>query len=148
MRSLAAQYFGHMKIESVRPSHVAKYLQHRVNEGHGPVGNRDIAILASAYDFAQRQGWVDAKPTYGVKRNHEKPLRDEIEHGQLQNLIDTLSPHIANFVACLYLTGFRMGDLFQLKWSQLEKEGIFSRITLTSRARTIRLNWPGVCAYE
>jgi integrase len=113
------RFFGHMRIEAVRPTHVSQYLQHRLDEGYGPGANRDVAVLASAYDFGMRKGWADTRPTRGARRNPEHGSHVLISHEALQKHIDSLSPWIANFVAVLYLTGFRIGDLLALKWDQL-----------------------------
>ena len=84
-----------------------------------------MAVLASAYDFGMGEGYAESRPTRGVRRNLERGSDVRVTHERkLQKHIGFLSPWIANFVAVLYLTGFRIGDVLALKWDQLGPKGM------------------------
>ncbi len=83
-----------------------------------------MAVLASAYDFGMGEGYAESRPTRGVRRNLERGSDVRVTHEELQKHIGFLSPWIANFVAVLYLTGFRIGDVLALKWDQLGPKGM------------------------
>jgi len=117
---------GHFHLENLRPEDCAQYLQLRKKEGRGPSGNREMSALSSAFEWGRREGLVSVPNPCALKgrRNPEKPSKYRIEHKELSTLIDSVKPYIQNFLCVLYLTGFRMGDLFALKREHLSERWI------------------------
>lgn len=119
-----AYAFGHMRIGAVTQSHVAQFLQDRQDEGAGPMGNRERAVLSSAYEFGLRRGFAQSNPCRGIRRNKERASRVEVSHEQLAALIDAAPAYWQPFFQAVYLTGWRVGDLVALERTNLHRDGI------------------------
>ncbi len=117
---------GHFFLENLTSDTCAQYLQLRKKEKRGPSGNREMSTLSSAFDWARREGLCSVANPCRLKgrRNREKPSKYRIEHQTLSTLVDSVKPYIQNFLCVLYLTGFRMGDLFELKRENLNEKWI------------------------
>lgn len=116
---------GHFHTENLRPEDCAMYLQARKKQGRGASGNREMSTLSSAYEWGMREGLCGVNPCrLKGRRNPEEPSKYRIEHTELATLIDSLKPYLQNFICVLYLTGFRMGDLFALKREHLDDKWI------------------------
>jgi len=66
--------FGGMSLADVQTPIIANYLETRRKVGQGASGNKEMAILSSAFDYGLRQMWVESNPCRGVRRNTERPL--------------------------------------------------------------------------
>ena len=119
---------GHFYLESLTAQDCAMYLQLRKEESRGPSGNREMATLSSAYNWGMRQGFVGCRVNpckEKGKRNPEHPSKYRVDPNELSTLIDSVKPYMQNFLCVLYLTGFRMTDLFELKRENLNDEWIY-----------------------
>jgi integrase len=104
-------FCGHMPRNSLKPSHVAQYLDARETEGHAVAGNRERACLSSACNYAMRKGWLDVNPCYGVRRNKETPSKAYVADAALTAVIDRANECLQDLIAVGYLTGIRQTDL-------------------------------------
>ena len=72
-------FFGFMNPNSVKPSHVAGFL----DQHPAPIrANREVATLSSAFTYGMRKGLADKNPCYGVRRNPEKARRRYVEDAE------------------------------------------------------------------
>jgi integrase len=119
---------GHFYLENLHSQDCAMYLQKRKEEDRGPSGNREMATLSSAYNWGMRQGFVGCRVNpckEKGKRNPEHPSKYRVDPYELATLIDSVKAYMQNFLCVLYLTGFRMTDLFELKRENLNDVGIY-----------------------
>ena len=119
---------GHFYLENLHSQDCAMYLQKRKEQDRGPSGNREMATLSSAYNWGMRQGFVGCRVNpcnERGKRNPEHPSKYRVDPNELSTLIDSVKPYMQNFLCVLYLTGFRMTDLFELKRENLNAEWIY-----------------------
>ena len=65
--------FGELAPADLTSVDVAKFLERRKRQKHSPIGNKEIACLASVFQYAMRNGMAEHDPTKGVKRNRVKP---------------------------------------------------------------------------
>jgi len=115
---------GHFYLENLQPQDCAVYLEQRQEEGRGPSGNREMSTLSSAYTWGMRKNFAGCRVNPCAergKRNRETPSKYKVDPKELSSLIDTVKPYIQDFLCVLYLTGFRMGDLFALKRENLQE---------------------------
>lgn len=119
-----AHHFGRMPVRALQPKHVAAYLEKRRKDGCGPMGNRERAVLSSAYEFALRQQWVEANPCRGFKRNPERQRRRYVEDAEFLAAFEAAPEPLQDVLALALLTGSRQGDLRALRRSDLTPEGI------------------------
>lgn len=104
-------FCGHMPRNSLKPSHVAQYLDRRETEGAAVAGNRERACLSSACNYAMRKGWLEFNPCHGVRRNKETPSKVYVAHEALSQAIDRANEPMQDLLAVAYLTGIRQTDL-------------------------------------
>ena len=129
--------FGKMLIGALRPSQVAVFLEKRRKAGKGAVrANRERAVLASAYRFAMRQGWVESNPCRGVPRNTERPRKRYVTDEELLQAIEHSPVQFQGLLWGAYLTGARQGEIIAWRRSEhLKPEGI---VYVESKTRKLR----------
>lgn len=129
--------FGHMPPESVTSGHVAQYLLRREKVGHGASGNREIAILSSAYNYGQRHGLTEANPCRGVRRNRETPRDRYIRDSEFLSAFNEASEAFQDLMAVALLTGLRQGDLRSMRREAITAEGLLMEESKTGKRRLI-----------
>lgn len=129
--------FGHMDPATVSQSHVAQYLERRRTGGHGPSGNRELAVLSSAYNYGQRHGLVEFNPCRGVRRNPEKPRTRYIRDDEFLAAFNATGEAFQDLLAVALLTGLRQGDLRAMRRSQVTKDGLLVEESKTGKRRLI-----------
>jgi integrase len=102
---------GHMARNSVRQSHVARYLDARETAGAAVAGNRERACFSSACNYAMRKGYLDFNPCHGVRRNTERPSKAYVKNEVLTAAIDRTNECMQDLLAVAYLTGIRQTEL-------------------------------------
>lgn len=116
--------FGETAPDDVTSSHVSQYLQRRLEGGSGVVANREIACLSSVYNYGMRLGLCERNPCHGVRRNPQPPRTRYIQDTEFRKAFDAAPEEFQDFMAGLYLTGLRQGDIRQLRRSQITPQGI------------------------
>lgn len=129
--------FGHMPVNALTESHVARFLETRKEAGVGPSGNRERATLSAAYEFGLRRGFVERNPCRGVRRNKETPRRHYVRNETLRAEIDSAPDQYAELLSAAYLSGIRQGDLIALKRENLTRDGIEFTESKTKRQRLV-----------
>ncbi len=118
-------HFGRAAIGAVTRMHVAQYLEKRRKDGHGPMGNRERAVLSSAYAFAMRKGWASENPCHGVRRNTEKRRSRYVTDAEFLTAFEAAPVPLQDVLAIALLTGSRQGDLRKLRREDLRPDGIY-----------------------
>lgn len=115
--------FGPVLIATVRPMHIARYLD--VRGAKAPVrANREISLLSHAFSHAMRWGLLDANPCVGVTKHTEKGRDRYITDLEFSSVKALASPLIATLMDFAYMTALRKGDILTLRLDQLTDEGI------------------------
>lgn len=130
-------YCGHMLRNSMKPTHVAQYLEARKRSGASTAGNRERAVLASVINFGMRRGWIDSNPCHGVPRNKERPDSRYVTHDELRPALDAAPAPLYDLLSAAYLTGLRQTDLRLMKKEQLTADGILVTESKTGKERTV-----------
>jgi integrase len=118
-------HFGRMRIGAVRPNLVAAYLEKRKRDGHGPMGNRERAVLSSAFEFAMRNKWAEFNPCVGVRRNKERRRERYVTDVEFLAAFEAAPEPLQDVLALALLTGARQGDLRKLRREDLRPDGIY-----------------------
>ncbi len=129
--------FGETPPGDVHAGHIAQYLQHRLESGSGVVANREIACLSSVYNFGMRRGDCEYNPCKGVRRNKQKPRTRYVRDDEFLKVFEASSEPFQDFLAGLYLTGFRQQDLRSLLRNQLTPNGIRIEESKTGKLRIV-----------
>ena len=130
-------HFGHMILGTLKPSHVAQYLELRKQQGAPVGGNRERAVLGSVCSWAMRFGWLDFNPCHGVRRNKETPSREYVTDEAYRAPFDRASPALQDLLAVALLTGLRQTDLRMMQKSAVTSEGLKLRQSKDSKLRLI-----------
>lgn len=119
-------HFGRMRIGALKPSQVAVFLERRRKAGRGATrANREFAVLSSVHDFGMRQGWLEANPCRGVRRNSESPRKRYVTNEEFLDAFNRSPEPFQDLLAFAYLTGIRTTDIINLKRDEhLKPEGI------------------------
>jgi integrase len=132
-----AHHFGGMGINSVQPAHVAMYLEKRRRDSRGHMGNRERAVLSSAYEFGLRQGWTSSNPCRGIRRNTERPRRRYVSDAEFLEAFEAAPEPLQDVLAVALLTGLRQGDVRAMKREALTAAGIEVTESKTGKKKVI-----------
>lgn len=128
-------HFGHMPVDALQPGHVAQYLERRRQDGAAYLGNRERAVLSSAYEFGLRRGHVLANPCRGIRRNTERPRRRYVDDREFLEVFERAPVAVQDLMAVGFLTGMRLTDLTRLRVTDLTAEGILVTEKKTGKRR-------------
>ena len=129
--------FGEMAPADVTSVDVAKYLEKRKRQKHSPIGNKEIACLASVFQYAIRNGMATSDPTKGVKRNRVKPKDRYVRDAELDANMAKAPEWFEDYIQGLYLAGLRPGEGRALLKSQITPQGIRFEESKTGKVKLI-----------
>lgn len=143
----------HQKVADIGFSDVSA-LHRAITEARGPyAANRTIAMLSKMFNLAVRWGWRTDNPCRGIKKNaedkRERYMSDD-ERARLLAALPAIDAQAAAVVRLLILTGARKGEVFGMRWCDLDlergtwtkpasatKQGRLHRIPLSPEAVTL-----------
>lgn len=142
-RSPLIESFGRARPADLQQSDIVRYLRARREAGAPIAGNRERALLSSAFSFAIQNEWTDANPCLQVPRNHERPKSKYVGDAEFEAALAKVPRHIADVLEFAYLTGLRKGDILRLRRSDLHDAGIVCVEGKTSRStgKTVVIRW-------
>lgn len=129
--------FGAMAPDDVTSVDVAKYLERRKRQGHGPIGNKEIACLSSVFQYAIRNGMASKDPTKGVRRNRTRPRDRYVRDEEYEAYLRAAPEWVQDLMQAIYLAGLRPGEAESLLKSQLTPQGIRFEESKTGKVRLI-----------
>jgi hypothetical protein len=104
-------HFGAMVLNTLKPKHIAQYLELRKREGAPVGGNRERAVLGSIISWGMRFGWCEDNPCHGVRRNREKPSKVYVTDATYLAAFNRASEPLQDLIAVALLSGLRQTDL-------------------------------------
>jgi site-specific recombinase XerD len=112
-------HFGHMGIESLKPSQVAHFLERRKKAGRGGTrANREMAVLAAAYNFGMRNLYCEYNPCKGIARNKERPKKGAVSNESFLDVFNRANEAFQDLIAADYLSGVRQTDIIGWRRTQ------------------------------
>ena len=124
------QFFGLDRAADITPDRVRAYQAHRLAEGaaNGTV-NREVTILSRMLSLAYNGGQLSRKPRFQMLE--ENNIREGVlDHGSFLVLLDNLADYLKPLMEFLYLSGWRIGEAINLKWSDVDLEGKTVRLRI------------------
>lgn len=131
--------FGQMKPSAFKPMHAAQYLRDCRQRGRSVRGNREIAALASAFNYGMGMGLVESNPCRGVRRNKERPRDAQVSIAEVNALLELAEAKggaalmVALIAVTVALTGRRRAEVLALPVSALTPDGILMEDRKTRR---------------
>ncbi|SRR5665213_779379 len=150
VRNLKA-FFGDRPLESLNIDLVESYLNWRRKEGNthwtelkGATLNRDLACLKTLVRRALLNRKIDRNPIEGMKLFKEVPRDRVLTPKEYQKLLELCPEHFKPIVELAYYTAMRKGEIFGLKWEQIDfQNGIITLVaeeTKTHEKREIPID--------
>ncbi|MES9868341.1 MAG: tyrosine-type recombinase/integrase [Sedimenticola sp.] len=116
--------FGHMGLDQIKPSDVARYLLLRGKKAPTSA-NREIAILSTMYTYAVRLGLAEMNPCLRVKRIKTSPRTRYVEDWELAEFLSVCDIQLQCYVELKYLTGLRKTDMLSMTLMQIKDSGLY-----------------------
>jgi len=127
--------FGMMKLESIEPPHIQRYLQIRE---HKVAANREIKLLSQIYRRARVWGWTTTNPCADVYYHRERARDRELTDAEFVKIQEYAAPGLRAIIQVAYLTGLRRGDLLTLTLDDIEDGGLRKRTRKTDKRQFYR----------
>ena len=138
--------FEGMKITNINTPRIKRYIQDRRDEGAANASiNRELAALKRMLNMGARQTppKVDRVPYIPMlKENNTR--KGFFEHGDYLALRDALPDYLKGFVTFAYKTGWRVSEISNLTWGQVDRDQGIVRLepgeTKNDQGRTVYLD--------
>lgn len=149
--------FGAMRLETIRPKHVADYMRERSKKITKPdgkvyggkiVATREKALLSTVLTFARAAGFMDCpNPCAGIrgtKSHRDRYVEDEELVGAIAAAEAAGDAVLAGFLELCYLTGQRPGDVVRIKRGDAQNGAL--HIQQGKRGTKVRIDLVGPLA--
>lgn len=137
-------FFGPVNIGDISPLRVEQYQQARVREVCPATVNRELALLKHMFNVAERWSLHRSRnPVRLVKFLPEDNLQFQtLSSEEEARLLASCPPYLQDLVLFALNTGLRSGDIFNLKWEEvdLERRALRFLVQKTRRWLEIPLN--------
>ena len=139
-------YFEGFKVSRITTPHIQAYIEARQDEGAANATiNRELSALKRMLNLGARQTppKVDRVPYIPMlKENNTR--KGFFEHGDYLALKDTLPDYLKGFVTFAYKTGWRVSEINNLTWGQVDRDQGIVRLetgeTKNDEGRTVYLD--------
>jgi len=139
-------YFEGFKVSLISTPHIQSFIEERQNEGAANATiNRELSALKRMLNMGARQTppKVDRVPYIPMlKENNIR--KGFFEHGDFLALRDSLPDYLKGFVTFAYKTGWRVSEIENLTWNQVDLDQGIVRLetgeTKNDEARTVYLD--------
>ncbi len=149
--------FGSMQLSDIGPFPIERYKIERVKVASPATVNREIALLKHMFNLAEQ--WAihrGRNPMKGIRFLSENNLQvRSLSDAEEAALIRHCSPYLQDLVTFAINTGFRFGDILDLKWEEVDienntikmrirKTGQMLEMPLNDSAATVVSGWHGI----
>jgi len=139
-------YFEGFKVSRITTDHIQAYIETRQDEGASNATiNRELSALKRMLNMGARQTppKVDRVPYIPMLRENNT-RKGFFEHGDFMALRDKLPDYLKGFVSFAYKTGWRVSEIENLTWGQVDREQGIVRLeageTKNDEGRTVYLD--------
>jgi integrase len=117
-------FFGTAMLTQINASRVEQYQQKRVREVSPSTVNRELALLKHLFNMAERwERYQGKNPVRMVKFLAENNLQTRtLSEEEEQALLKYCPSYLQDMVLFAINTGLRCGDVFDLKWEEVDLE--------------------------
>lgn len=141
-------FFGSKRLNLITIIELEKYKRHRLDAGRSPVTiNKEIKLLKQIMRQAHEAGIINQNPLRAARTLREPDHRQRVLSADEEiRLLDACPVGFTDNVTALRFaiqialaTGMRQGEIYSLRWDQIDRERqtITLEKTKTARARTI-----------
>jgi len=135
--SALKDHFGSRRLRSITHGDVRQFRSARLkqktrSEGQRSIAtvNRELSMLRRMFNVAQREGWILRNPfaagdsliSAADEKKRERILTREEEAALLSKCESTSRTHLRGILICALDTGMRQGEIFSLRWRDVDFE--------------------------
>ncbi len=145
LKSLVPQ-FKEMLLSKITPAHIEDYKRKRLYEDKVQPStiNRDLACLRHLFNIAKKlKGYDGENPVKDVDFFQERQRIPKIlDRKEIERLIDASKDYLKPIIITALNTGMRRGELFNLRWNDIDyaEHFIFIKETKSGVMRKIPMN--------
>jgi integrase len=138
--SVLTNFFKRKSLREIKPAMIEQYKAKRIGAGRAPATvNRELSVLSKVFTLAVRHEKADVNPCQSVERfaldNERVRYLTEDEEERLFEAMGDNEP-LKSIVTVALHTGMRRGEIFNLKWFDLD----FDRGLIQVRKTKTKLN--------
>lgn len=128
--------FGDLDPADVETQHIAQYLEKRKEKARS-VANKEIACLASAFQYGLRNGLCSHDPTKGVKRNKVRPKHRYVRHDEFETFLALAPEYLQDIMAGIYLMELRPHEARDLRRTSITPKGVLIEESKTDKVKLV-----------
>jgi integrase len=115
---------GSMQLGDIGPFKIERYKIDRVKKASPGTVNREIALLKHMFNLADQWGFFRGRsPMKGIKFLAENNLKFRfVTEAEEAKLLGHASPYLQDLIVFAINTGFRLGEILNLKWEEVDLE--------------------------
>jgi integrase len=106
--------------------------------------NRELSFLKTVFNKSVEWEKTDRNPAAKVRKEREEGRIRTLDPQEARGLIDGATAHVRPLLVLAIMTGLRRGELFSLKWSDVDLEDrvltVRAENAKSGKARTVPLN--------
>lgn len=131
---------GDRQCSELERKHIRRYLDVRAEDGAPVSGNREKALLSTAWNWALERGHVEhPNPCDGVRNNQEKARDRYVTDEEFEQALQHATPDYLRIALELaFLLRARRGEVLGLLWGDVRPDGVLVRRTKGSDATVVR----------
>jgi integrase len=139
-------FFGGFKVTDITTPRIQSYIERRIEQGMlNATINRELAALKRIFNLGLQQTPPKVDRVPHIPMLQENNVRKGFfEYGDFINLREALPSYLRGFVTFAYKTGWRVSEITDLTWSQVDLENSIVRLesgtTKNNEARTVYLD--------
>jgi len=142
-----SRFFGMMRLSDINAGHIEKYKTLRIPEVSAASLNRELSCFSALFTLAKKSKLVEANPVREVKKLQERKLDMRILNDEeARRLIEKSKGHLRPIVIIALNTGMRAGEIFNLRWNDIDFEHNFIFIKRTKSGITRKIPMNGMLA--
>ncbi len=136
-----SDFFGNVNLDGITPLRIEEFQQQRVQRVKPATANREIALLKHMFNMAEKwQLYRGSNPVRQVRFLAEdnfqfRTLSEEEERA----LVEHCPMYLADMVVFALNTGLRSGEIFNLKWEEIDLQARRLQTTTSKTRRRLEL---------
>ena len=139
-------FFGGLELQEIDPLRIEKFRAVRLKTGVSKsTTNREITIMKRMFNLAMDWNFTDRNPVMKIRLFSEKDTEKEriLTDEEELRLLSASPIYLKPILVAALNTGMRRGEIFNLKWDQVDfsQRTIKATNTKSGKNRIIPINW-------
>jgi integrase len=112
-------HFGGWKARAITANALESYASERLKEAAPATVQYELAVLRRAMSLAVRKGQLRTRPPFPHIGVHNART-GFFTHEEMEKIASRIGPQLENLVRVAFWTGWRQGELLNLKWGEVD----------------------------